>query len=118
MDDLSSYLPGGADYAKVVAKYGQSAADTIATAARSGDQSQVNAAFATVLHGPALDSSTLDALGNQLADPLAAPLSGLNKLLGNTFFSFLKNPWVLLTIGGVIFVFVFDGVAILKRKFN
>jgi len=113
---VNRYQPGGDIYAKLLAQYGQGNADAIAQAARSGDESQVNAAIVNAKYGPALDTSTLDAFGNQLAtDPLGAPLAGLNNIVGNTVFSFLQSPWVLGAVALGLFFF-FGGADYLRRK--
>jgi len=111
-------------YASILQQHGQTAADSCAAAALTGDETQINAAL-TLYSGtstptvavPLANTSTASILGHQLAtDPLAAPLASANTLLGNTFLSFLKNPMVLLTIGLVAFFFVFDGLNILKNQ--
>jgi hypothetical protein len=111
-------------YSAIESQHGQSAADAVAAAALSGDETQINSVL-TLYTGtstpttavPLADTSTADIFTNQiLTDPLAAPLESANKILGNTFFSFLKNPWVLVTVALVVFFFVFDGIAILRNQ--
>jgi hypothetical protein len=118
---INRYQPGGDIYAQMVKNYGASNANAIASAALSGDETQVNAAIDTAQFGAPLDSSTTDQFVNLIeTDPLGAPLADLNTTLGNTFLSFLKNPWVLLTGGFLAFVFLFDGInvvrGLLKRR--
>jgi hypothetical protein len=98
---IARYQPNGDFYATLVAQYGTASANAVAAAAATGDNNgEVNAALADARTRAGItkgeqDASTLDALGNQLAtDPLGAPLAGLNNVVGNTFFSFLKNKWV------------------------
>jgi hypothetical protein len=116
---IQRYQPGGDIYASLAASYGTPGAQQVATAALTGDETQVNAALTQVKYGAPLNTSTAEIFGTQLAtDPLGAPLADLNTALGNTFFSFLKNPWVLITIAALVFFFVFDGVNILRRQFK
>ena len=99
-DLIQRYQPGGDIYAGLVARYGQNTADAAARAALSGDETQINAAIT----GTPLDTSTLTIFGNQIAtDPLAAPFASANNLLGNTVFSFLKNPWVVVAVVVIVF---------------
>ncbi len=116
-DTINRYQPGGDFYDSAVAKFGQSGANALAAAAATGDQAVLNDTFARLNgDGYARNTSTLSILGNQLAtDPLAAPLESANRVLGNTFFSFLKNPWVLVTVAVVLF-FLFGGADLIKRK--
>lgn len=119
---IDRYQPGGDIYATVLKQYGQTWADNIAAAARTGDQSgEVAAAIANartaagITKGPQ-DTSTLHAFVNLIStDPLGAPLAGLNNLVGNTFFSFLKNPWVLGALAVAAF-FLLGGADYLRRK--
>ena len=104
--EIASYQPGGTAYANAVIMYGQAAANTLASAAATGDQTQLTNAIESIRGNGAapLNTSTLSIFGNQLAtDPLAAPLASANNALGNTFFSFLKNPWVLVAVGVIVF---------------
>ncbi len=113
---IDRYQPGGDIYTKLLAQYGQANADSIAAAARTGDETQVNSALVSAKNGAPLNTSTWGIFGNQIiTDPLAAPLEGANTLLGNTFMSFLKSPWVLVTLAVVAF-FMFDGAALIRRK--
>jgi hypothetical protein len=113
---IARYQPGGDIYANFLGQYGQAGANAIAAAAQSGDETQINAALVQVKFGNPLPTSTAAILGNQLAtDPLGAPLGAANKVLGNTLLSFLKSPFVLLTVGVVLF-FSFGGADLIRRK--
>lgn len=117
-DLINRYLPGGDIYAKLVTLYGADNADAIATAAKTGDETQVNAALTKAKYGAPMDTSVADIFAQQiLTDPMAAPLESANTVIGNTFWSFLKNKWVLLalgvTVGGFLF-FTFDGPAFIR----
>jgi hypothetical protein len=113
-DLINRYQPGGDIYATLQSQYGTGGADAIATAARSGDETQVNAAIVAAKYGAPLDTSTADILVQQLTtNPLAAPLGVANNILGNTVVSFLKSPWVLgaLVVAGF---FLLGGKDLLK----
>lgn len=115
-DLINRYQPGGDIYQAIASKISQSAADQVAAAANTGDRTQVTAALNTVTFGAPLDTSTASILFNQLTtDPLGAPLASANTILGNTFFSFLKSPAVLLALGLVAF-FLLGGADFLRRK--
>ena len=114
--------PDGDIYATLVKQYGQASADSIAAAAATGDNNgEVNTAIANARTAAGLtkgqqDDSTLDAFGNQLAtDPFGAPLGFLENIVGNTFLSFLKNPWVTALAVGILF-FALGGWAVLKKQ--
>ena len=122
---IDRYQAGGDIYAAIAAAHGVGAADAIATAALSGDETQINTVYATymtaagnaVTPSPLADTSILNALGNQLAtNPLGAPLASLNTMLSNTFGSLFKNPAVLVVGVVVLFFFVFDGANLIRRK--
>lgn len=113
---IQRYQSGGDIYATLLAQYGASAAASIAAAALSGDETQVNAALVQAKNGSPLNTSTLGIFTNQmLTDPLAAPLASANNLLGNTVLSFLKSPWVIATLLIVGF-FLLGGADFLRRK--
>jgi hypothetical protein len=86
---IARYQPGGDLYAQIVSEYGQAAADGIAAAAATGDQNQVNNAFAqytTSMVQPA-DSSLLDALGNQFT-------SGNVVSTATSYWGATANSWI------------------------
>jgi hypothetical protein len=116
---INRYQPGGDIYATLVSRYGTAGADTIAAAAATGDNTQLNYALAnaqTGMTGGALNDSTASILAGQLAtDPLAAPLGGLNNALNNSILSFLKNPTVLLALAVVLF-FAFGGATWIRNR--
>jgi hypothetical protein len=113
---INRYQRGGDIYQSLAATYGAANADNIAAAALTGDEAQVNAAIVAAKYGAPLDTSTTHAFVDQVAtDPLAAPLAGLNNVVGNTFLSFLKSPWVLLALVITAF-FLLGGADFLKRK--
>ena len=118
---IARYQTGGDIYATLLAQYGQASADSIAAAARTGDSNgEVSTAIANARTAAGItkgeqDDSVLDAFGNQIVtNPLGAPLDSLNKVVGNTFLSFLKNPWVIALILGILF-FALGGWAVLKK---
>jgi hypothetical protein len=92
------YAPGGDIYQELASQYGPAAADRVYRAARDGGD------IATVLgdiRNPGIggSTSTTSILLDQLAtNPLGAPLESVNRTLGNTVWSFLKAPWVLLLL--------------------
>ena len=103
-------------YAQLQSLYGNSGADQVASAALSGDETQVNAALTQVKFGAPLNTSTASILANQLeTDPLGAPLQSLNGVISNTLSSFLKSPAVVLATVLVIF-FALGGWSMLKGK--
>lgn len=114
---VQRYQPGGDIYAKLETEFGRNGAVLVAQAARNGtDPVDITNAIVRVKFGERLDDSTTRLFLEQIAtNPLAAPLEGANKLLGKTFLSFLKSPWVLLTIGIALFV-MFGGLDLVKRK--
>ena len=115
-DLIARYQSGGDIYASLAATYGASAADTIAAAATTGDETQVNAAITQAKYGNPLDTSTASILANQLeTDPLGAPLASANNVLSNTLLSFLKSPAVLFTIALALF-FYLGGLDYLRAK--
>lgn len=113
---IQRYQSGGDIYQTLAKKYGTPAADSIAAAAMSGDETQINDALVKAKYGAPLDTSTTDIFTNQmLTDPLAAPLADANKVFNNSILSFLKNPTVLLVVGVILF-FVFGGGDFIRRK--
>ena len=119
---IARYQPGGDIYATILSQHGAAAAAQIAAAAQTGDETQINAVLAqyvgTLTPDVAVplstDTTASDFLNQIATDPLAAPLASANTLLGNTFLSFLKNPWVVLTIAAVVFFGLFDGVNLIR----
>jgi hypothetical protein len=113
---IQRYQPGGDIYATLAGQYGYGPADVIAAAATTGDETQINAALVRVKYGSDLPTSTVAILGNQLAtDPLAAPFESANNILGNTFASLFKNPWVLAAVAAGLF-FGFGGFKLFRSK--
>ena len=107
-------MPGGDIYASIESTYGTAAADAVATAAGTGDETAVNTALAAAKFGNPLNTSTASIFAQQImTDPLAAPLASANTVLSNTALSFLKNPMVLLVIAAALF-FWMGGLALLK----
>jgi hypothetical protein len=124
IDRYQSFNPYTGDvgdiYAQVLAKYGSTTADSVATAALTGDETQINAVIPGLTSGLTAAQtptpSTLSLFGNQLAtNPLAAPLSGLNNILSNSFVSFLKSPAVLFVVAIGLF-FWLGGLGWARRK--
>jgi hypothetical protein len=113
---IARYQIGGDIYETLKGQYGQAAADQIAAAAQSGDETQINAALTTVKFGQPLNDSTASIFANQLAtDPLAAPLASANTLLSNSFLSLFKNPAVLFVIVAAAFLWL-GGLEMLKGR--
>ncbi|MDE2100738.1 MAG: hypothetical protein KGL39_26065 [Patescibacteria group bacterium] len=106
---IQRYQPGGDIYATLVSQYGQQAAAQIAQAASTGDRTVLGNAIENA-KGVAANTgstSTLVNFWNQITtDPLAAPLQGANSIIGNSFLSLLKNPWVLGTLALVLFTWL------------
>jgi hypothetical protein len=114
---IARYSPGGDIYATVQNQYGLDAARQIAAAAATGDSANITESIARVRQGAArTGTSTLANLVHQLAtDPLAAPLAAADQLAANTFFAFLKSPWVLGAAG--LFAFIsLGGWSWLQKK--
>ncbi|MEI9961336.1 MAG: hypothetical protein WDM76_09500 [Limisphaerales bacterium] len=63
---IQRYQPGFDIYASNVTKYGATAANAIAAAARTGDNYQVNAAMSQAENGAARNASLFSIFGNQL----------------------------------------------------
>lgn len=109
--DPDTGLPGDI-YTSLLAQLGQSGADAVATAALSGDETQVNAVLTQQTFGNPLPTSTLAIFGGELAtDPLGAPLDDLNTLLknvvGSALAGVLTNPWVLISVAGIGIVLIY-----------
>jgi len=109
---IQRYQSGGDIYLSIFSQHGAAAANAVANAALSGDERQINAVLAgyetaagnSKTYTPPLDTSTLDAFGNQIVtDPLGAPFASANNLIGNSVLSFLKNPWVVVAVVVIIF---------------
>ncbi len=117
---VQRYQPGGDLYAKLVSQYGQASADAIAQAAATGDRTALANAIENA-RGIAANSGSTSTWSNfwsQITtDPLAAPLSGANNLIGNSFLSLLKNPWVIAVIVIVLF-FALGGPAFLRAAYK
>ena len=113
---IARYQSGGDIYASLQTTYGTTAADTIATAALSGDETQINAALVQVKFGAPLETSTSTILADQLlTDPLAAPLESAEKVASNSIVDFLKSPAVMLILGIALFLYL-GGIGYLTRK--
>ncbi|HXE43236.1 MAG TPA: hypothetical protein VN516_09450 [Candidatus Baltobacteraceae bacterium] len=115
---IKRYQPGGDIYAQLVAQFGTASANAIAQAALTGDRGQVANAIENAKGIAAAPSTGFwGQLGTQLAnDPLGAPIDSLNNQLSRVFMDILKNPFVLVGIGLLIFFFVFDGLSILRGR--
>ena len=110
------YYAGGDIYETIFQQYGFDAANAMADAAATGDNTAVNAALVKIKFGANLDTSTFNQFMSQITtDPLAAPLAGANNILGKSFLSLLKNPWVLVT-GALVLFFALGGFDFLKRQ--
>lgn len=106
---IQRYQPGGDIYATLVSQYGQDSANAIAAAALTGDRTVLGNAIENAKGIPQNTGSTstvTNFLQQITTDPLAAPLQGANNILGNSFLSVLKNPWVVATIVLVLFTWL------------
>lgn len=118
--DPSTGQPGDI-YAQLQTQYGTSAANQVAQAALSGDETQINQALTYIKFGPALNTSTADILGKQLAtDPLGAPLAAADKIASNSLKDFFGGSfgWTVLIIGGIALFLYLGGLAFLSRKLS
>ena len=116
------YQTGGEIFETLWSTYGSDVAYDAAAAALDEDGPALTRILANArtkagaTRGEQANTSTLGNFAHQiLTDPLAAPLDGANKILGNSFLALLKNPWVLLTLAGLVFYLV-GGFDWLKRK--
>jgi len=109
--------PNGDIYKSLAATYGQNGALLVAQAARTSEfPNDISNAIVRVQYGERLEDSTAKLFLQQITtNPLAAPLEGVNKILGKTFLSFLTSPWVLLALGLALFV-MFGGLDLVKRR--
>jgi hypothetical protein len=126
---IQSYQPGGTIYAQLQTTYGTDGANTIAAAALTGDESQVNAAITQVQYGNPLNTSTGDAFISQVTtDPLAAPLADVNTIVQNSINSLenslkgnvqnlFTNPYVLVAAGVILFL-ALGGTNVIKNKIS
>ena len=116
---IARYQSGGDIYDELRFQYGQAAADAIAAAAATGDEHAINSAISAAKFGGAKDTSTLDAFGNLLTDPLAVPLEGVNNQIGKAVGNVFKNGWVLLVVVVLgVAAFLYLGGGKLFRKAN
>lgn len=142
-DEINSFQPGGTAYNNAVAQYGVDGANTLASAAATGDETQLQNAIEALQGNPtAQDASTADALASQLYNaPLSAPLDQLGTILTNTVNSAgqvivntegaaenaarnavgtaLVSPGLLigLAVVGIGVVFYFGGLSSIKKNF-
>lgn len=87
------YARGTANWQRVADSQGADAANA-----------QWQAAIDAYRNQTPLDTSTWDIFGTQIiTDPLAAPLGTANTILGNSFLSFLKSPWVVVAVVVIVF---------------
>lgn len=118
---VSRYQPGGDIYAKLQAQYGTQAANEIAAAAATNDRDKLSEALNIAAgRGPSdAPASTWSIFWSQITnDPFAAPLESANNALGtigiSAILGVLKNPWVLLTVAGILF-YLLGGFTWLRR---
>jgi len=113
---INRYQPGGDIYGSLQAQYGTAGADSVAQAALTGDETQVNAALVAVKFGGPLNTSTLSLFGQQLAtNPLGAPIESLNNQIGKVIGDLFKNPLVLVALAAGLFFF-FGGANLIRSK--
>ena len=111
---IERYQGGGDIYAQMESLYGASAANSIAAAASTGDETKINAAIVQAKYGTPLNASTWSIFGNQLAtDPLGAPIESLNGQIGKVLGDLFKNPLVLGALALGLFFF-FGGADVLR----
>ena len=101
---VQRYQRGGDIYERLVQSYGVAGADRIAYAATLGRDALAEA-IAYERSGPAAtNTSTLGNFFYQITtDPLAAPLDAANSQIGKAVWNVIKNPFVLLTVGVLVF---------------
>ena len=115
---INRYQPGGDLYLDYVNQYGTAAANTLATAALTGDQTQITAALSSIMFGSPLPTSTASIFLNQISsDPLAAPLADAETIASNTFVDFFKSPAILISLAIVLF-FVLGGAGLIRGKLS
>jgi hypothetical protein len=119
---VSRYQPGGDIYAKLQSQYGTQAANEVAAAAATNDRDKLAEALNIAAgRGPSdAPQSTWSVFWGQITtDPLAAPLESANNALGtigaSAIIGLFKNPWVLLTVAGVVF-YLLGGFTWLRRQ--
>jgi hypothetical protein len=104
---ISRYSPGGDIYAQIAAESGQAGAQKVYLAALTGDRTSLANARRSLKGLPPIAASTPSTASeffDQITtDPLAAPLAAANNQLGKAVLNVLKNPWVLLAVGVIIF---------------
>ena len=110
-DLIQRYQPGGDIYNQIVAAYGVAAANAVASAATTGDRTQVTDAIASVKYGqPKQDSTAVIFVDQLLTDPLAAPIASADSLIRKTLLAIGANPFFL--IAGIVVV----GAAVLVLR--
>lgn len=113
---IARYQPGGDIYATLQTQYGPTAAASIAAAAQTGDETQINAAISQAKFGSPLDTSTASIFANQIiTDPFAAPAASFNDQIKKLFANLFGNPFLLIAVVAVVF-FAFGGANRLRKK--
>ena len=111
------YAPGGDIYADNATKYGVDGAELIWRGyQRDGRQGAAIAAGNLASPGVGGSTSTLAIFAEQLVtDPLAAPLESANNQIGKAVWNVVKNPFVLLALGLVLFLWL-GGANYLRKQ--
>lgn len=105
-----SYASGSPNWNATAEKYGVDAAN------RQWQWAIDQERAGTLDAANAPDPSFWSILGNQLAtNPLQAPLESANTVIGNSFWSFLKSPWVVFAVVVIVFA-AMGGFAWLGKK--
>lgn len=117
-DSSNRYSPGGDLYNDIATRFGTEWANraysatlvddgglTLRNVLNDAHQAERNREFAR----PGSTSTTKNFFDQITTDPLAAPLDGLNSQLGKAVWNVVKNPFVLLLLVGLGYLF-------LKRK--
>jgi hypothetical protein len=120
------YQPGGSYYNSLADQFGTDAADKVAAAARTGDESRLRNALSdarlSAKAGKTISDADYDTRGTAsvffdqvTTDPLAAPAEAANRQLGKALSNLTwKNPLVFIAIAAGLF-FYFGGAGKLKQ---
>ncbi len=113
---IARYQQGGDIFEALAAAYGDAAAQSVALAAQSGSEYQVNDALVNVKYGTPLNASLASNFWNNVAtNPLGGAVSGINNQIGTLLKDILTSPWILGVAGAAIFISL-GGLDFLKEK--
>lgn len=117
--DPKLYAPGTAYHNGYTARFGRANADYIYAGVLQGRS--VNDLIGDIQYGRGwneYDSAWKNFYAQITTDPLAAPLESADRLVKNSVFSFLKNPWALAAIALLVWGWLgFPGAKHLAKKF-